>query len=112
MKLNEIQEQKLADLANAVDQLKAAEDVYEEKKAEAKEAKEDYEACRDTVTSISKDLRDIQRGTYQPELPFEGPGRETSPTVEINGIPVGDLAGLENRLEKAAERVRKERAKA
>lgn len=75
MNLEEIQKQKLADLATSVDRLAQAEQIYEEKKAETKDAKEDYEACRDQVAAIAKDLRDIERGTFQQELPFEGPGR-------------------------------------
>lgn len=106
--LNEIQEQKLEDLTAAFNALDQAEQLHEEAKAEAKEAKENLESCRDRVISIAKDLRDIQRGTFQPELPFEGPARETSPTVEIDGVPVGSLDGLGKRLAKVAKRVKEE----
>lgn len=106
MSLEVIQKQKLSELANAVDQLKAAEEIYEEKKTEAKDAKEDYEACRDQVTAISKDLRDIERGTYQPELPFEGPGRESSATLTIHSSDGAKLSGVADLISHAKKKLR------
>lgn len=99
--LEEIQRQKLADLATAIDRLVIAEEFYDEKKAETKYEKEDYEACRDQVTSISKDLRDIERGVFQPELPFEGPGRETSATVTITTKDLRKLDKVQEKLKAA-----------
>lgn len=61
---------KLAELADAQEGLDAAIKFYEQKKADAKDAKDSVEACQDALNSVCKDLRDIERGEYQQPLPF------------------------------------------
>jgi hypothetical protein len=61
--------EKLAELADAMERLDYTANIHEEKKSEAKDAKENWEACREAVISVANDLREIERGTYQPPSP-------------------------------------------
>lgn len=91
--LEPLKRQKLALLADAQEALDEANKFYEEKKADAKDAKEAVAACQDHVNSIVKDLRDLERGVYQQELPFETPASDPQIEIELNGKTVSTTLG-------------------
>ena len=73
LEVERLKAERLPILADAQEALDAARKHYEEKKDEAKQAKEAVEARQDHMNSIVKELRDLERGVFdvQPRLPFK-----------------------------------------
>lgn len=90
-KADEYRRELSADLAEAMDELEERRRVWDDLKADTKEAKADHDAAQREVNRIGKEIKSLRDGTFQPRL-VPAPQRTNDAPVASTSAPVDEGA--------------------